>query len=56
MKSKVDAAAIQKQLESMPSPGLRYKSNLTKFVPHDAVMYAAIPNIGSTITEGYRLF
>jgi hypothetical protein len=39
----------------MPSPGLRYHSNLMKYVPHDAVLYAAIPNVGPMIVEAHRL-
>jgi hypothetical protein len=49
-------SVIKKGLDQMPSAGLRHDSKLLPFVPRDAVLYAAIPNLGPTLAEAERLF
>jgi hypothetical protein len=49
-------ASLRKQFQSIPSPGLRYSSNLAQYAPDNTVIYAAIPNLGGTLTEVKRLF
>jgi ferric-dicitrate binding protein FerR (iron transport regulator) len=49
-------AGIQKRLEAMPGPSLRYTPSLAKYLPADTVFYAAIPNLSATIGEAERLF
>ncbi len=47
---------LQKKLEAIPSPGLRYASSLAQYLPDNTVVYAAIPNIGGTVAEAKRIF
>jgi hypothetical protein len=51
-----DFALLQKQIEAIPGPGLRYTSDLLPYVPDHAVVYAAIPNLATTLGEVSRLF
>jgi len=51
-----ELSTLQKGLQSIPSPGLRYSSNLAKYVPENTVLYAAIPNLGGTILQAKQIF
>jgi hypothetical protein len=51
-----DFSTLQQQIQDIPSLGLRYSSNLAKYLPGNTVIYAAIPNVGPTLTEAKRLF
>jgi hypothetical protein len=51
-----DFAVLQKQIEAIPGPGLRYSSELLPYVPDHTVVYAAIPNLSTTLGEASRLF
>jgi hypothetical protein len=49
-------SGLQKDLQAIPGPGLRYSSQLPQYLPADTFVYAAIPNLGGTITEAKKLF
>ena len=51
-----DFAVLEKQIAAIPSPGLRYSSDLLPYVPDNTVVYAAIPNLTNTLGEANRLF
>jgi hypothetical protein len=51
-----DFAVLQKQIEAIPGPGLRYSSDLLPYVPDHTAVYAALPNMGATLGEASQLF
>ena len=51
-----DFALLQKQLQAIPGPGLRYSSDLLPYAPDNTVVYAAIPNLGATLGEASQIF
>jgi len=51
-----DLAAIQKQIDQIPAPGLRYSSSLLDRVPPASVVVASIPNLSQTLAQATQIF
>lgn len=47
---------LQKKLENLPTPALRYNSAVLPLAPANTVIYASIPNLGEQLNEANRLF
>ncbi|MCU1309582.1 MAG: putative FecR [Candidatus Angelobacter sp.] len=47
---------LQKKLENVETPGLRYESAILHIAPEQTIIYASIPNFGEAIGEANRLF
>ncbi|MFN7921584.1 MAG: FecR domain-containing protein [Bryobacteraceae bacterium] len=46
---------LQRKLEAIPQPALRYQSKLLPLMPTDTVVYVAVPNSGAALTEAKRI-
>jgi len=49
-------ALLQQRLEKIPSPQVRYSSDLLQRVPADTLLYISIPNLGSYLSEANQVF
>lgn len=47
--------ALQKELSAVVKPGVRYSTRLLDLMPDNTVLYAALPNLGTTIAESNRI-
>lgn len=46
---------LQRQLEQVQLPALRYSSRLLERMPADAMVYASLPNAGQALEEAHRI-
>lgn len=47
---------LGQKIDAIPSPALRYQSNLLAHIPADTMIYAAIPNAGQQLGEARQVF
>jgi ferric-dicitrate binding protein FerR (iron transport regulator) len=48
-------AALKKDLNAVPKPGVRYSTRLLDMMPADTVLYASLPNLANSIVESNRI-
>jgi hypothetical protein len=49
-------AALQRRIENIPFPHLRYSSDLLERVPSNTLLYVSIPNLGEFLSEANQIF
>jgi len=47
---------LQKKLEGIATPGLRYQSAILPIAPEQTIIYASVPNYGEALGEANKLF
>ncbi len=48
-------AALNKELNAVAKPGVRFSTRLLDMMPENTVLYAALPNLSATIAESNRI-
>src|SRR4030095_3218376 len=48
-------AAIKAEINKVPQPGVRNSTHLLDLMPESTIVYAALPNLTTTITESHRI-
>ena len=48
-------AKLEKEIAALPSPALRTQTSLLQYLPANAMVYGAVPNLGGTISEAMTL-
>jgi len=51
-----ELAAIQKKIDAIPGPEMRYSSKLTALLPANTAVFVSMPNLASTLTEANAIF
>ena len=49
-------AALQRRIENIPFPQLRYTSDLLERVPANTLLYVSIPNLGEFLSQANQIF
>ena len=56
LKFLAELSGLRRDLERLPSPGVRYESRLLGGVPAEAAVYIGAPNIGESLSQAHQMF